>query len=80
MCHVLDVLCDAGWQPSTSAEGAHSRCLQPGEGCGVRVAAADAVSHMAGGWQCPLADSGLAALMTFVSRRSLSFITDHRVE
>lgn len=45
---------------STSVEGAHSRCPQPVR-CGIPVAAADAVSHMAGGWQCPLADSGLAA-------------------
>lgn len=29
------------------------------EGSGIRVAAKDAVPHVTGGWQCPLADSGL---------------------
>lgn len=65
--------------PSTSVEGAHSRCptacemWNPGGGGGCSFAhgrrvAVSARRLRAGG------------LMTFVSQRSLSFITDHRVE
>lgn len=61
MCHVSDVLCEAGWQPLNLSGRSSQQVPTAWEGCGVRVAAADAVSYMAGGWQCPLADSGLAA-------------------